>query len=242
MRNLIVRPVVACAFIALLAIGSGELRAGPLVVTRVDGTIGKFTLVSPNPDKEGTAVLTFNTLNVTMFNGQAVPDGITTQLDRFIINLTPVAGPAGYTTFSINPSGGFFAAYQFRMINLMPGGGTASFGLFGNTIDPPGFQPNAILIPNNAASVNTLLVTTTGTPRYNGNNNYNFTNLKVFSLSLTAPNVDGQMVNLATIIQKGGTATGTGTFSLTVPEPSSFGLLAVGATVVAVFVARRPRR
>jgi hypothetical protein len=241
MRNGIVRQVV---MFAVLAVCTGELQAGSTVVTRVDGTIGKFTLTSPNPNNNTTAVLAFNTITTTMFNGQAVPAGITTQLDSFIINIGPVAGPAGYTTFAVNPSGGFLNPYQFRFPNLNPGGSGASFGLFGNSITPPTFQPNAIMIPTDPAGVNTLLVTTTGIPRFNGNNNYDFTKITTFSLSLNAPNVDGKMVNLATIIQKGGTATGAGTFVLTaaVPEPSSLGLLATGACALAAFVARRPRR
>jgi hypothetical protein len=97
------------------------------------------------------------------------------------------------------------------------------------------------LIPDGAT--NTLTVTTTGTYRGNGNPNYDFTKITSFQLNLTAANNMGQPVNLATIIQKGGTATGTGTFTLySVPEPSSVVLLALGTLGLAVAVSRRPRR
>ena len=225
MWNRIVRNAV---MFAVLAVGAGELR-GATVVTRVDGTIGRFTLTSPNPNNNATALLTFNDITTTKFNGKAVPAGITAQLDSFVINLKPVAGPAMYTTFSINPAGGFLSPYQFRFLTLTPGSGGASFGLFGNSLVPPAFLPNAIMIPNNPASANTLLITTTGIPRRNGNDNYDFTKITTFFLSLTAPNVDGKVVNLAAIIEKGGTATGTGTFVLVAAEPSSLGLLASGA-------------
>ena len=228
---------------AVLAVGTEELRAGPLVVTQINGTIGQWTLTSPNPNPNNpnTALLSFDTITTTLFNGQPVPAGTTTQLDSFIINLVPVAGPPMFTTFAVNSAGGFLSnPYQFRLTTLNPGGSGASFGLFGNSVTPPNFQPNAIMIPNN--SPNTLIVTTTGTPRVNGNPNYDFTNITTFSLTLMAPNVQNQVVNLANIIQNGGTATGTGTFVLTAPEPSSLCLLATGALALAAFVARRPRR
>jgi hypothetical protein len=225
---------------ASLVVGTAELRAGGMVINRIDGTIGQFTLTSPNPNINMTAVLAFPTITTTMFNGQAVPAGIVTQLDSFIINRTPIAnGPAGYTTFAVIAPG-LTDAYQFRFTTLMPGGSGASFGLFGNSVTPPAFQPNAILIPNNAT--NTVMVTTTGIPRRNGNANYDFTNIRTFSLTVTAPNVQGQPVNLANIIQNGGMATGSGTFFLSsVPEPSSVVLLALGTLGLATTVARRSR-
>ena len=84
----IVRQVV---MFAVLAVGTGELRAGPLVVTQINGTIGQFTLTSPNPNANNpkTALLSFDTITTTLFNGQAVPAGTTTQLDSFIINEVP---------------------------------------------------------------------------------------------------------------------------------------------------------
>jgi PEP-CTERM motif len=234
MWNRIVRLAV---LFAVPIVGAGELQAGGMVVTRVDGTIGTWTLTSPNPNNANQAVLLFQMVTPTKFNGQAVPDGTTGNITQFFINLTPVAGPAGNTTFGVgNP--GLSGVYQTQLITA---NGTASFGLFGNSATPPAFQPNAILIPNNAT--NTLTVTTTGTYRGNGNPNYDFTKITSFQLNLTAANNMGQPVNLATIIQKGGTATGTGTFILSaVPEPSSVVLLALGTLGLARVASRRPRR
>jgi hypothetical protein len=81
-----------------------------MIVDRIDGTIGQFTLTSPNPTNNKSALLAFPTITTTMFNGKAVA-GITTQLDSFIIDRTPVAGPAGFNTFAVIPPG-LTAAYR----------------------------------------------------------------------------------------------------------------------------------
>ena len=215
------------------------MRAGALTVNQVNGTIGQFTLTSPNPNDSTnmTALLAFPTITTTMINGQNAPDGITTSLDSFVFNRTPVAGQAGYTTFAL-AAPGLTGAYQFRLMNLNPG--AVTFGLFGSSAKPPNFMPNAILIPNN--SPNTLIVQTTLAIRTSVASNYDFSALQTFSLSLTAPNVMGKPVNLANIIQNGGSAMGTGSFVLSVPEPSSLVLVATGGLALIALVARRTQR
>lgn len=227
---------------ALVLVGSAapiaEQARGGQVITKIDGTIGGFTLTSPNPNSDTSAVLAFPTITTTMFNGAAV-NGFTTQLDNFVINRTPVDGPAGFTTFAVIPPG-LTDAYQFRFVNLNPG--AASFGLFGNSVTPPNFRPTAILIPNDPAKKNTLIVQTTGIPRRNSSDAYDFTQIETFTLVITAPDVDGRKVDLAAIIRNGGRATGAGTFALrAAPEPSTLTLAVLGAALgLGAFRRRRP--
>jgi hypothetical protein len=126
-------------------------------------------------------------------------------------------------------------------MNLPPGGAGASFGLFGNSLTPPAFQPNNVFVPTDPNLTNTLFITSSVTGRANGSN-LDFSNLVFVRIDLKANDQDGKPVNLRDVLVNGGTATGTGTYVMTVPEPSSLLLAAVAILGGCLCLPRHRRR
>jgi hypothetical protein len=203
--------------------------AEPIVL--VKGTIGSWTLTSPDPgDPTNTrTVLTFDNIQAEIFDAAGNSLGtFPGNATPFYIVRTPVANPpAGTTLFAMSANGPFLGnPYQLRLMNLPPNNSAGvSFGLFGNSLTLPAFQPNSVFVPTDPDLTNTLFITSSVTGRANGSN-LDFSNLVYVRIDLKADDQNGQPVNLRDVLVNGGTATGTGTFVMTVPEPSSLSLAA----------------
>jgi hypothetical protein len=222
-------------------------RASAEPIVLVKGTIGSWTLTSPDPnDPTNTrAVLTFDNIQAEIFDSTGKSLGtFPGNATPFFIVRTPVDNPpAGTTLFAMSASGPFLGnPYQLRLMNLPPDNTAgASFGLFGNSLMPPAFQPNNVFVPTDPNLTNTLFITSTVTGRANGSN-LDFSNLVFVRIDLKANDQNGKPVNLRDVLVNGGTATGTGTFVMTVPEPSSLLLAAIAILGGCLFLPSRRRR
>lgn len=215
----------------LVAASAFAPRASAEPIVLVKGTIGSWSLTSPDPnDNTNTrAVLTFDNIQAEIFDSTGKSLGMFPgNATPFYIVRTPVDNPpAGTTLFAMSANGPFLGnPYQLRLMNLPPGGAGASFGLFGNSVTPPAFQPNSVFVPTDPNLTNTLYITSTVTGRANASN-LDFSNLVFLRIDLKADDQNGKPVNLRDLLVNGGTATGSGTFVMMVPETSSLTLAAV---------------
>jgi hypothetical protein len=222
-RNYTKSKLVVVAATAFLLFASIRTASHAEPITSIDGSIDFFALAvvpGPPPTSTGNLVISLNLAQSIQFNGAPIPGGPVFTIFAPILTIASSSSTGGFTNYLFDEN----TTPKVLLFDRDQGGGFALFNLNLTEAIVNNSAPNTILFRG------TEILALDNSPLFDfspflagGAINYSLTGLGNFN----------------NILSFGGVTIGSGTFSQTVPEPSTLLLLGTGLLVMAYIGRRR---